>query len=77
MKNAIVFYGERGEMRITGEIPNGFTLTQQSLQDRPVIIGRLNNADARLIKPALDSINCFDNRQRPLMDTEIDRKSVV
>jgi len=66
-----VFTGQGGQVRVCHKVRDGLALDQHPLKDDPVPVGRINDARARLIQPALHTGKRLIERQRALKDTRI------
>ena len=59
--------GQGSQMCVWHEIADRPSLTEHSLKNRPVLVARMNQPQARLIEPALDPIDGFPHCERALM----------
>ena len=66
-----MFTGQRGQVCIGHKVCDGLALDQHFLKDDPVPVGRMNNARAGLIQPALHTGERLIERQRVLKDARI------
>jgi len=63
--------GQCGEVRVGNQIGGGVAPFEHSLKDVPVILGRLDQADTRLLEPGLNSATGLRQRQRALLQSGI------
>ena len=67
VQHAIVFHGERGEMGVGNQVAQRIPAAEHLLKKGPMLIGRLDDAHARLVEPALHTLGGFLERERTLM----------
>ena len=66
-----VFTGQGGQVRVGHKVRHSLALDQHLLKDDPVPVGRINDARARLIQPALHTGERLIERQGALKDARI------
>jgi len=66
-----VFTSQSGQVRVGHKVRDGLAFDQHFLKDDPVSVGRMNDARARLIQPALHTRERLIERQGVLKDTRI------
>jgi hypothetical protein len=71
IQRAIMFDCKGGEMGIGNQISRSFPTLKHLLENRPVLVCGLDNANAGLIKPALHAFSGFFKSKRPLMQSGI------
>lgn len=66
-----MFYRQRGQVSIRNQICRSITNSEHALENRPVILGRLDDLNARLIQPTLDSLDCLLESQGPVLQSRV------
>lgn len=71
MQYAIVFDRQSREVCIGNQIAQRIPAPQYLLKDRPMLIGRLNDAHARLVEPTLNTFDGFFESEWTLMQSGV------
>ena len=71
VQNAVVFHGECCQVGVGKQIAHRISAAQHLLKKSPVLVGRLNDSDTRLIEPALHTFGGLLERERTLVQPGI------
>jgi hypothetical protein len=70
-EGGVVFDGERRELGVGHEVGRGVALPEQALENRPMDLRGVHEADAGLVQPALHARHRLLQRERPAVQAGI------